>query len=454
MSLWQALLTLVGIASAIGIIGMIARWLRGESMLRGFALGFGATIGVLALIVFYQIARARVQRALLRNENRDLALARRSAGLDGGVLRRDALTLWTSGPKDWSPDVLGQLEEARTRFAAFVGESAPSDDALRLLLFAERKWFDQYARGAQLVIPSGLDGFYLAGAPTKIVVAMPNPYLRLAQPDRLLRILFGYHFLKGYLGFFAHSWLYLGVGGLISRDPTPGEQARLNRRMRADFLRPDGALPAQELFKPVPKIIFRSARTAGAHAEYAGRISVFVHASSLLDYLAGFDAPRERIEPFRLFLKDLKRRDKYDIVFRRHFGHGLDEMYNNWREWVLAKGVGDHEPPPAVLREALIDIVIPLVSDRSAKREDRIQAIRDMGNTGYTLGADALIDLLRERDRELRATAVWALEAISGTVGGDDVAHWEDWWDDLPQDAVLANGDELAPESRLIRKES
>jgi hypothetical protein len=98
--------------------------------------------------------------------------------------------------------------------------------------------------------------------------------------------------------------------------------------------------------------------------------------------------------------------------------------------------------------------VIPLLDDRSAKREERVQAIRDMGNTGYTLGADALIDLLHERDRELRATAVWALEAISGTVGGEDVGYWEDWWDTLPQDAQPAAGAALAPDCRLIRKES
>jgi HEAT repeat protein len=100
----------------------------------------------------------------------------------------------------------------------------------------------------------------------------------------------------------------------------------------------------------------------------------------------------------------------------------------------------------------LIEDIIPLVTDPSAKREERIQAIRDMGNAGYTLGADALIDLLRDRDREMRTAAAWALEAISGTVGGQEVAHWKSWWEGLPQDAEAIADQDL--EVRLFRKES
>jgi hypothetical protein len=96
-----------------------------------------------------------------------------------------------------------------------------------------------------------------------------------------------------------------------------------------------------------------------------------------------------------------------------------------------------------------------LIADRWATQEDRVQAVRDIGQAGFTLGADTLIDLLRERNPELRASAVWALEAISGTAGGEDVAHWEAWWDGLPQDAepaaIAENGPPLDP--RLFRKE-
>jgi hypothetical protein len=453
MTLWQVAVTFSLMAAVAGAFVMLLKGVTGGSMFGGFILGFAGMLGLLAMLVLYKIARSRVQYSLLLNEDRDLALARRSALLDGGVIRRDALTLWTSGPKDWSPLVLEQMEESRSRFTS-LGEPLPADLPLRVLLFADRKWFVQYARGALLLLPSGLDGFYLPGKSTKIVVAMPNPYLRLVQPDRLLRMLFGYYFLNCYKGFLAHSWLYLGVGGLISRDSTSGEQERLVRRVRAELLRSSEPLPACELFKPNPKIIFRTGVKPGLHAEFAARNRLVVHAQALVDYLAGRDAPRERLEPFRTFLRDLKRRDNYDGVFRRHFGFGLDQLYNNWRECVLAKGVGEHEPPPDVVRETLIEHLIPLVVDWSAKKEERIQAIRDMGTAGYTLGADALIHLVDDRDPEIRATAVWALEAISGGIGGEDRAHWEDWWDSLPRDAEPAGATNDAANCRLIRKQS
>ena len=118
MSLWQALLTLVGIASAIGLVGMIARWLRGESMLRGFALGFGATIGVLALIVFYKIARARVQRALLRNENRD-STPGRCVGMRGLLRARAYRSYGISSPNNESSERTPSWEFARISIACF-----------------------------------------------------------------------------------------------------------------------------------------------------------------------------------------------------------------------------------------------------------------------------------------------------------------------------------------------
>src|SRR6266852_3638510 len=154
MTLWQVAVTFSVIAAVAGVLVMLVKGIAGGSMLGGFALGFGGMFGVLVLLVFYKIGRAWLQYALLRNEECDLALARKSAGLDGGVIRRDALTLWTSGPKDWSPLVLAQLEESRSRFAALVGEQVAVDQPLRLLVFADRKWFVQHARGAMLILPS------------------------------------------------------------------------------------------------------------------------------------------------------------------------------------------------------------------------------------------------------------------------------------------------------------
>src|SRR5260370_30526293 len=111
------------------------------------------------------------------------------------------MTLVVSGARDCAPVALTQFDEARDRFAALVGEPVTVEHPVRALLFADRAWFLEYARRARLLLPSGLDGFYLAGKPGKIVAAMPNPFKRLAQPDRFLRLLVRYYQLNGFQGF-------------------------------------------------------------------------------------------------------------------------------------------------------------------------------------------------------------------------------------------------------------
>ena len=96
-------------------------------------------------------------------------------------------------------------------------------------------------------------------------------------------------------------------------------------------------------------------------------------------------------------------------------------------------------PPPPPIREALLGRVIPTVMDRGAKVMDRILAIRDMGRVGHLLGADSLIDLLRDGDAALKEEVVWSLEAISGRVLGDDVEPWSSWWDGLPGRGIGAS---------------
>jgi hypothetical protein len=103
---------------------------------------------------------------------------------------------------------------------------------------------------------------------------------------------------------------------------------------------------------------------------------------------------------------------------------------------VEALGTGRHEPPPPRVREALLQRAIPFIQDPDAPPEEKILAVRDMGSAGYLLGADALIPLLAEDDAELRRTAAWALEAISGVPAGEDVGRWQEWWQNLPATPV------------------
>jgi hypothetical protein len=273
----------------------------GLSAPAGFALGVTGMFALLFLMVAYKLIRVRVQLLLLRNEARDLAVARASAGLEGGVLRRGPMTLWVSGPRDWAPIALAQFDEARSRFAALVGEPIALEAPLRSLLFADRAWFLQYARRARLLLPSGLDGFYLAGKPGKIVAAMPNPFKRLAQPDRFLRLLFGHYLLHAFKGFLVHSWLNVGIASLLAREATADEQARLNRKVLPAVQGQRPTLGARDLFRRNPRVVFYSQLKRSGHAEFAHLACVLFHAQSMLDTLRAMarrTIARNPSEPF------------------------------------------------------------------------------------------------------------------------------------------------------------
>jgi hypothetical protein len=422
------------------------------SPLVGFFIGFLCASVGLALLVGWKVVRMRVSLAWLRNEDRDLGLARRCADDPGRVTRRDSLTIWDGGPKHLPSLILEQVDKVKRRFEGLLDESITLDLPLRILAFADRDAFLQYCRAARLPQPLGLDGFYVPGTPAKCIAAMPNPLKRIAQPDRLTRTLSAFYFLHGYKKFPMRSWLYLGLGALLARDPTPDEQARLNRKVlpAAQGLIP--ALSADDLYRWQPRMAFGMKQRDYAQKDYTDFARPLFQAQSLLDFLSGPTAPKDRQASFREFLKNLQRRGSYEALFVQHIGYGLKQLYNNWRDWVLAKGMGEHTPPPPGVRVTLLDHVIPLVSDEYALREDRIQAIRDMGNAGYTLGADTLMDVLGDRDREVHDAAVWALEAISGTAGGEDIRHWESWWDALPSDVEPVT--QVPPDPRVFRTDS
>jgi hypothetical protein len=408
------------------------------------------------LVVVWAVVRLRVRFALLRNEGRDLAFIRKSARAEGGVIRREELMLWQAGPKDWSALVLDEWDVAKAHFATLTGELANAERPMRVFILAERRAFLRYGRRAGIRIPGILDGFFLAAIPGRIIVEMPNPLKRLTDPGRFLRSLFGPALLFGFTGFLARPWLSIGVGGLIGRDVAAGAKARLNRKVLPGVLGARPILNARGLFRLTRRTLFGTSWKRPGEEEFAHCTRVMDQCHSLLDYIATPDAPPIATELFQAFLKNLTPRQEEDRLFRRHFGYGFDHLYNNWSEWVRDNGIGDHIPPPTATRRTLLDHIIPLVADRRASQEDRVQAIRDMGKAGYTLGADTLIDLLEDRDREVRAASVTALEAISGTAGGKSMVHWERWWDRLPHEVKPAALDEelSPPDQRLFRKES
>lgn len=67
--------------------------------------------------------------------------------------------------------------------------------------------------------------------------------------------------------------------------------------------------------------------------------------------------------------------------------------------------------------------------NRTALQRDRLIAIRSMSEHGTLLGADALIDVVRDPSEPdlLRRSAALELEFILGHAGGLDAERWDAW---------------------------
>jgi hypothetical protein len=127
-------------------------------------------------------------------------------------------------------------------------------------------------------------------------------------------------------------------------------------------------------------------------------------------------------------------------------GHGFGPLLDGWRQWVLDRGIGSHEPPPPLVRDGLRNRVLPVVRDRQARRGDRILAIRQVGSAGFVLGADVLIEKLKESDDISKEEILSALSMISGMAWGDDPDRWQAWLDDLPMTWMEPQPDGLETE--------
>jgi hypothetical protein len=441
-----ALLVCLCFVAAYGVKDML-----GVGYVTAVIVSVSGVFAFFVCLVAWSVVRLRLRLAWLRNEDRDLALARRCAEAEGGVLRRDPLALWQAGPKDWSSLIFEQFDLARERYRALVGMEQTPPWPLRMLIFTRYESLMGYCRSARLLSPIRLDGYYLSSNPGRGLIVPPNPFKRLMQLEQVVRALFGLYFSHSGARFLPSTWLSSGVAGLIVRDPTTGESSRLNRKVLPSVLGQRWLPSVAEFARWRPALVPTPRQVRDDHITFATFTQRILQAQSFLDFLAGIEAPAERKAFLQALLRDLRPRVRPSSLFPCHFGMTLQQAYEDWQNWVRRKGVGQHEPPPPRLRVALLDHVLPLIRDRRAVLQERVRAIRDMGQLGFTLGADTLIDLLQEPSPSLRAAAAWSLEMISGTAGGEDIDHWEAWWDTLPQEVEAAPEVESAtsPEIRF-----
>jgi len=402
-------------------------------------LALGMTLAVLAVLVGLAVAFALLRTLLSRSERYTLDFARKCAGAPGTLERIGPITIWSSGSADPISLFREEMETARGRCDQFLEERSNLDRPLRILCFDKRNAFVAFNRRT---IPNlwNVDGLYNPSPVPTITFSNEFVPYRLSEPRLTARSLFIFHFLKTYKGFFPPFWLLHGIGNTLADSDRRDRREILNRKMIIALARHESV--DSEVFGIKKGLIVKLLRNWYDHRSFARFSEIVVRSWSVCEFLGGPQAPRDRRERFRAFVKDLRPKDPQENVFNGHFGFGLDSLIDQWRSWVVAHGLGSYGPPPPEIQRGLMNGVIPTIEDQNARAMDRILAIRDMGRIGYVMGADVLIDLLKTGGEILSREAIWSLERISGHPLGAAIDKWEAWWEGLPETAITG-GDSI-----------
>jgi predicted RNA-binding Zn-ribbon protein involved in translation (DUF1610 family) len=363
------------------------------------------------------------------DETAFLAQARACAGEEGTIVKDGSTTIWYSGPDDPVPMLRQENAAVNRRFTAMIGEREIPDRPLRVLCFHDR---DALARLFKALFPyldfSAQLGVYLQRPWNVMTLCTGSVAGRLDDPHMLAGSLYCTILVERVFGQLSAPWLHVGITRAFAANRSHSDLVALNRRMLAG--RSQEIEYSHELFtmsaNKVSKLLlttkdFQTARRSDQFLDQAW---------SIIEFLAGGQAPESRKAAFRAFVQDKPASRRHEETFFQHFGFGFGSLLDSWREWVTEQGRGPDEPPAPELRDALNHRVLPVIRDRAAPIRDRIQAIRDWGRAGVPLGADALIDLLRDPGDLPRDELVWSLCRASGLPWDDDPQRWQAWCDE------------------------
>lgn len=412
----------------LGIFAGLGTWI---GLVAQALVIFVTAVGALVLILLAVQMRRKYQ---LRGEHGTLSMARRSAGREGDVIRDGPWTIWYSGPSDPAPALLQQLDAGIRRLEALTGGASIRVPPTRVLIYEDRDRFLNFHRrilGNLDLAP--VDGLQLSHPYHLITLCTAPPPFRSAQPDTILRLLAAYQGAAAAWGPQPPAWLQTGLGHTAAH-LQPDRHERLNRRMVAALGRGDDW--ATDLFTATLKGMTRMRRVGNAESN-AGKLHQFAYQStSIVEYLTGERAPADRRAALGDFLRDPRSKADAERSFRDHLGLGFGELLDAWRGWVLDQGIGTYNPPPESIRAGLEERVLPTIRDPRMRRGNVLLVLYDWAGLGYPLGADAVIDRLRDPGEIPKDDLIWALAMVSGHPWGDEPERWQAWWDELDDEVA------------------
>ena len=388
---------------------------------------------ILPLFFVWKLAQLLIRSRRISGilgEDAALATARCCAGVDGTVTKLGTSTVWYSGPDDPVPLLCEEIAESHRRVLALLGETDIPDPTLTILCFAERdallKFYKQIIPNADLSEHMGL---FLQQPWSVMMFCTDKVAGRMDTPRSLARSLCSAVLLERVIGALPAPWLQSGITQALAVNWREGALVSLNRRVLSAL---GGELEwSEDLFttsvSKMSKVLLRKSAGPGARrSEQFGD-----QAWSIVEFLAGEHAPAARKTAFRAFLKDKQFRSRHGQAFFQHFGFGFGSLLEDWREWVKDQGIGAEITPPPDIREAVENRVLPVIRDQSAPRADRMQAIRNWRQSGTRLGAQTLIDLLRNPGDIPKEEIIWSLRRVSAMTWDDDPDRWQSWWNSL-----------------------
>ena len=422
-----------GVGTIVGILAMLLLLRRGLSWDLAWLLVIPALLPAwmgLGRLMSY------LKRRRTLNEGYDLRLAENCAAACGEVRPIGGLTVWSAAPSKLIDEIGPQSEICRQRLARVLGENVPPPDDARVLIFADHRGLARYL--AELRYPWGsgprFNGVYLFAPLKKMLIAERELFEQSADPLVRLRALVLYRLIEMCEPRLRQGWLANGLMSVLARDDGADELVRFARRTRAGLLAGRALAPA-ELLQPYTNRLIRRVRRHGDQALHTWNLQYNTQAWSLIEFLCGRGSTPERRTAFQRFWNDSSWRRNATDSLVRHYAMSLDDLFHAWREWAERPPPGNHQPPPSHLAAWMLREPIATLANTTAVRRNRIVAIRHLGELGFALGADRLIDVLRGDDPILREEAVWALECISGEVRGAAPADWNAWWQSLPDGA-------------------
>jgi hypothetical protein len=235
-------------------------------------------------------------------------------------------------------------------------------------------------------------------------------------------------------------WLGYGLYNHVARVAQPGT-IDANRRRIAVWAAEGSLLPIAKISGYRLIRTFLGGASATLPENYGRRQRIMSQWLSLVDYFCGADSTPKTREQFQCLWQVTAKVRKFDRAVQEACGCSLAKLESDWKEWAIAAKFGPPVLAPAEIAEIARDEIIPVVRNVNAPIQRRIRAMRILAGSGYSIGADVLLEMFADPHPDLQLEALTALQQLSGRLGTARAGDWQEWISTLPFDESLKGTD-------------